>query len=452
MAERRRLSVRTSIQTAWAVMLASVVLAAVVLHSCSVAQEAKSRQDAAALVLARSLGDQVWLSGSISPEALHQSCNQLIKQPVVWAVSVWDRANRLMATASIDPCFEPLLRGEAETGRPQSRGDLVQVSPNLGGDLKTARRVQVDVGLPGETQRPARVVLLLDPAAPLGSTSTGQRLYYTSVLGVGVTVWLFGVWWVRREFLRPMLSLAGRSTPSEADPSRYAITGRDDELGAIARSLEGLQEEIEEWRGRAELIERRMDSKIAAETQRISRELRRVQREAWLDPLTRVNNRRLFDEKFASIFAAQRSPRHDLSVVMIDLDSFKRVNDALGHVRGDALLRFAGELLRQCIRHDDFAVRYGGDEFLLILPGTSAEDAAVLVKRIVALFAQRAKMIANVQPPPSMSAGIASIKRNLPATPADLIEAADQALYQAKRQPGKGLRLADPPMHRARSA
>ena len=82
---------------------------------------------------------------------------------------------------------------------------------------------------------------------------------------------------------------------------------------------------------RAELVERRMDSQIAARTQQITRDLRRMQRKAWRDSLTGVNNRRMLDEKFPEIFAAQRDARQDLTVVMLDLDHFKKLNDTLGH-------------------------------------------------------------------------------------------------------------------------
>jgi diguanylate cyclase (GGDEF)-like protein len=122
---------------------------------------------------------------------------------------------------------------------------------------------------------------------------------------------------------------------------------------------------------------------------------------------------------------------------MIDLDHFKKVNDTLGHAAGDTLLQFVGQLLRECLRENDFAIRYGGDEFLLILPGVSVDNALRLIRRIMAMFAQRAKMIAPIDPPPTMSAGVASIRHSQPATPGDLLEAADEALYGAKHRGGK---------------
>ncbi len=436
MAERRRLSVKTSVQTAWAVMLGAVVLPALVFHQYVGELDTERLRNAAAYTTARTVGDQLRLNASAPREVLQRSCNHLIQQPGVWAVGLWNRSNELTALASLDPNLEHFLGGD-ETVKRCNGVDVVRLPSGLIPNQQTVRRAEVDLGFPGATDQLARMVILFDPQSPPGSGSSKHLSYHASVVGIGLAVWLLGSWWIRREFLRPILALIEPSPDDKADRGRRDVVERDDELGAIARSLEGLQGEIQEWRERAAMIERRMDSQVAAETQRISRELRRLQREAWLDPLTRVGNRRLCDEKFPSIFAAQREARHDLSVVMFDLDHFKRTNDLLGHAVGDALLKFAGELLRQCIRSDDFAVRYGGDEFLLILPGVSAEDATALAKRIAAMFVQRAKMIADIQPPPSISAGVASILQDMPKAPCDLFRAADAALYRAKREGGR---------------
>ena len=124
-----------------------------------------------------------------------------------------------------------------------------------------------------------------------------------------------------------------------------------------------------------------------------------------------------------------------MSVIMFDIDHFKTLNDTLGHQAGDELLAFTGELIRQCLRADDSAVRYGGDEFMLILPGVPVEQAQTVAGRVIALFAQRAKLV-EVSPRPSMSAGVASQLNNVPSSAKEIIDLADRALYQAK-QAGK---------------
>jgi len=117
---------------------------------------------------------------------------------------------------------------------------------------------------------------------------------------------------------------------------------------------------------------------------------------------------------------------------MVDIDHFKRFNDEFGHDAGDVVLKNVGELLRHMLRQGDVACRYGGEEFLLVLLGTSAQEAFIACERIRAAtlkleVAHRGQPLGKI----TMSFGIATF----PAagdTPAAIITAADQALYAAK--------------------
>src|SRR5262249_7950422 len=129
-----------------------------------------------------------------------------------------------------------------------------------------------------------------------------------------------------------------------------------------------------------------------------------------------------------------RDAGQDLSVVMLDVDHFKQLNDKLGHQCGDDLLKFTAELLRGALRTNDLAVRYGGDEFVLVLPSVSVIDAGAIARRVVALFNQRARFLPVVKQTPPLSAGIASLCSHSPATADELLAQADQALYDAKAQ------------------
>ncbi len=117
---------------------------------------------------------------------------------------------------------------------------------------------------------------------------------------------------------------------------------------------------------------------------------------------------------------AQRSDE-PLTLVMIDLDHFKRYNDRRGHPAGDALLRGAAQAWRKQLRPTDMLVRYGGEEFTLVLPGTDADQAAQLVDRLRALVPDRQ----------TFSAGIATWDGRETAT--EVLQRADQALLQAKK-------------------
>jgi two-component system cell cycle response regulator len=189
--------------------------------------------------------------------------------------------------------------------------------------------------------------------------------------------------------------------------------------------------DIEQWRARASRLEHSISDRVALETERITRELKNAQKAVWTDPLTHLGNRRLLDDKFAEIFAAQRDSKRDLAIVMMDLDNFKVLNDTLGHKAGDELLRFTGELLQQCLREQDLAIRYGGDEFVLVLPSVSSEQARTITDRTITLFAQQARLV-PISTKPTMSAGIASLRQHTPISAESLLQMADAALYQAK--------------------
>ena len=155
---------------------------------------------------------------------------------------------------------------------------------------------------------------------------------------------------------------------------------------------------------------------------------------AMKDALTGLANRRCFDQTLAT--EARRARRDDvaLALLMIDIDYFKRFNDALGHVAGDACLQTVGKLLAASVRRpSDLVARYGGEEFAVIMPDTDAQGAAVVAQLIVEGL--QAENIAHPSSPlarVSVSIGIASAQGPLLDCMLDLIEAADHALYQAK--------------------
>jgi diguanylate cyclase (GGDEF)-like protein len=150
------------------------------------------------------------------------------------------------------------------------------------------------------------------------------------------------------------------------------------------------------------------------------------------DPLTGFFNHRYLHERLAEeILRAQRS-REPLSVLMLDLDDFKLVNDALGHLFGDEILRWSADQIRTALRGSDIPTRYGGDEFAVILPATSAEQARHVGQRILDLLAEHAYRAPGRGPVPvSASIGAAAFPQD-GRTARELIEVADRALYRVK--------------------
>jgi diguanylate cyclase (GGDEF)-like protein len=157
-----------------------------------------------------------------------------------------------------------------------------------------------------------------------------------------------------------------------------------------------------------------------------------VERQALVDGLTGLANRRQCEETLASELARLERFGGSLALVVADLDWFKDVNDRYGHPSGDAVLREFATLLNESVRDIDLAARWGGEEFLLILPGTNLAGGAQVADRIRVALAGRIVLSADGTPiPVTASFGVAATP---PATTAaELFSAADAALYEAKR-------------------
>jgi diguanylate cyclase (GGDEF)-like protein len=151
-----------------------------------------------------------------------------------------------------------------------------------------------------------------------------------------------------------------------------------------------------------------------------------------VDALTGLRARRFVDEILNVEFLRARRYRTPLSLVMADLDHFKRINDDRGHPVGDTVLRELGALFQSIVRRTDVAGRYGGEEFLLIHPQATATGAARMAERLRA-----AVETARFDTPEgglrvTLSLGVAEYDRHM-TSPRDLVAAADRALYAAKR-------------------
>jgi diguanylate cyclase (GGDEF)-like protein len=157
------------------------------------------------------------------------------------------------------------------------------------------------------------------------------------------------------------------------------------------------------------------------------------------DPLTGFYNHRYLHERLGEeILRAQRT-QAPLSVLMIDLDDFKLVNDTLGHLFGDDVLRWAGEQIRGALRASDVAARYGGDEFAILLPDTPADGAGEVGERILAALRDNPHQAAGRGPVTvGASIGVASFPTDGHTAQA-LIAGADAALYRQKRAGGRGV-------------
>ncbi len=204
-------------------------------------------------------------------------------------------------------------------------------------------------------------------------------------------------------------SLSTYGLPIDTHPSRQIKL-----LLRLARENHGLRASLEAERKNAETLY------AALESQR---------REALTDPLTGLCNRRAMDQRLGDVWAVQTHA--PLSLLVLDIDFFKRINDTYGHADGDCVIRWVAATLCCCIRSGDSAFRYGGEEFMVLLPDTPLEGAISVAETIrERIAAHHPTPSRNWQVPLPVSLGVAT--RRATDDPGSLFERADRAMYQAK--------------------
>jgi len=152
-----------------------------------------------------------------------------------------------------------------------------------------------------------------------------------------------------------------------------------------------------------------------------------------VDGLTQIYNKRYLYEALDKEWLRARRHARDLSIVMFDIDFFKRINDDFGHLAGDHVLRELAKLVQDRIRRDEVFARYGGEEFTLLLPETGLDGARALADSIRQMVEQHAFVFQNEHIPVTISLGCSCLTEE-DRTVQDLIQRADEKLYEAKRQ------------------
>ncbi len=195
----------------------------------------------------------------------------------------------------------------------------------------------------------------------------------------------------------------------EQDEARHRSSGQNTE--SLQQVLKKMKHEISNMREKTRLLEE----------------------QAVRDSLTGIHNRRAFDARLLEEFHRFRRYGQGFSLLMIDLDHFKHVNDAYGHTTGDQCLKEVTRRIGAVLRKPDFFARYGGEEFAVILPGVS-KDAALAVAEKLRLCVEKTRFLYEGQRIPlTISVGVAETQAN-DDSPQGLFERADAALYQAKKQ------------------
>lgn len=205
------------------------------------------------------------------------------------------------------------------------------------------------------------------------------------------------------------------------------VTNENEVLGAVFISRKKKLEFNDEHKNLANVLIQQ-----AAKAITYSTNLKRINELAIKDGLSGLYNHRHFKEMLSNFVARALRYSEDLSVVIVDIDNFKMINDEHGHQAGDVIINETGKLIASSIREIDIAARYGGDEFAIVLPKTNESGASYVTEKLVKRI-EASKILNSEKVNITFSIGISSFPKNA-MTQDGLIEKADTALYEAKNR------------------
>ncbi len=185
-----------------------------------------------------------------------------------------------------------------------------------------------------------------------------------------------------------------------------------------------------------ELYEASLEKLVQERTKELEEAKEVLQKLVSIDPLTGLYNRRYFNEISKTLFNLSKRNNQPLSVLMIDIDRFKFINDSFGHMAGDKVLIHIAKEIMYSLRNSDVAVRFGGEEFLIILPGTPLQGATQIARKIKENIEREEIPVYDAQNnfiKLTVSIGIAECECKSDQGIDDLVHKSDEALYQAKR-------------------
>lgn len=271
-------------------------------------------------------------------------------------------------------------------------------------------------------------VVARQPVASAYGSAQKLMLY---VMGAGLLAAIAAtavMWWLSRHLVRELNTLASAARRIDAGERDTPIPTLNSN-----REVQQLSQSFNSMTQRLLAANQSMEHEVQMRTQELYDANRELDRQASTDPLTGLLNRRGFDAQMQFAMALARRSGRPLSLMTLDIDHFKQVNDSFGHEVGDLVLKSVTNQLRNRLRDSDVVARFGGEEFVVLLPDTSAEDALRIAREILSSVEQHQWPLVGKL---TLSAGITALRPTLQNGTEDsdtaMLRRSDDALYQSK--------------------
>ena len=248
---------------------------------------------------------------------------------------------------------------------------------------------------------------------------------------IGVIIWV--MFWSAKNLVRPLKHLSIHLQKlGRGKYKKDLVLNTKDELEDIANTLNDMSKAVLVREEEILTINKELEERVEQRTHELSIANKKFEELALLDDLTGLGNRRAMSINFDSIHAQHLRDKKSYGIMLIDIDFFKDYNDCYGHLEGDVVLKKVAECFKETMRTSDYIYRYGGEEFVIIIPGSLIEEASLAAERILeAVFLLNIEHNESPLEKISISVGVKCTGNN-ESSWSSLLKLTDEALYEAK--------------------
>ena len=324
-----------------------------------------------------------------------------------------------------------------------THGNVMAVAGTPPATSQNVQHYRADIQVNGDTL--GQLHLGLSTERIIKTLATRQREALLGQLLAVVVVMLTGFLAISTIIVRPLTISAriiGRNLKSGSDTLQRIPLNSADEFGELAQGFNALQEHLDDARQKLESRVSHANQELQNAYQQLTiqaNELRNLNEELKLlsvtDPLTGLYNRRYFERLMESEMALSIRSDETISIILLDIDNFKKINEQHGHTGGDAVIRNVGRVIAEHMRHSDVACRYGGDEFFILCRHATISNAVGFADDLLHALAVDSCRPNGLEIGVTVSIGVATIPGVQPiATAEEFFQCADEALRACKQQ------------------